>query len=531
MYIDVSDDVFKDTLINDWMGSNVILEASIPIMKEIIQKPINDINELQYRQNALNISDVSCPLEYIHETENDVIWGLTLQDKAAEDAERTMMSMLFPSEFYSSWISYINPILELYHGYKIYSLPIISILNPISIVLAPYFYLTKTMKLGLNIKKYLRLLWDILRTALNSMNDFKMVLTKWITAAIYITIYLYSIYQTFDISIALHKFRETLLKRINGIAAFTRTAHAIIGITSDHDWMPYTRSTYDPTFVVAGNLSDAYCLWTNAWNYRTRLQNLLNCVCAIDVSNTISRLYHNHNWCKVEYRNDDGFQLWDMKNPLLNDKQVGNPAYLGKNIIITGPNAAGKTTYVKSIVLNAVLAQTIGITMAKRAIIKPFDIISTFMRVHDIVGTRSFYEAEAEYCKTMLDKASQHNDKNILFVMDEPMHSTPPTEGFATAYAVCKHLGTEHKHCKLIITTHYHNMVYLQRDYPNNFINLSVEAIELPNNRFKFPYKIHNTYSFQCIAIELLEDKVFPSDVIQTAIKIKNKISNHELNN
>lgn len=528
MHIDISDDVYKDTLINDWMGSNVILDTSIPIMKNIIQKPISDINELQIRQNAIHMLDVSDALQYIRVTEDDVCWGLSLQTRSSEDSDNVMMSMLFPSDFYNSWISYINPILELYHGYKIYTLPIISILNPISIILAPYFYLTKTMHLSLTIKKYLKLLWDILKTAMNTMNgDIKLVLTKWITIGIYISIYLYSIYQTFDISVSLHNFRELLLKRISGIAAFTKAAHTIINSTTYSNWQPFCTSLYDPTFELEGNLTDAYCLWTNAWNYKTRLQNLLDCICAIDISNTISRLYRSRDWCAVQYTQEDTFKLLDMKNPLLNDRQIGNPAYLSKNIIITGPNAAGKTTYVKSIVLNAVLAQTIGIAMAKRAIIKPFDTIATFMRVHDIVGKRSFYEAEAEYCKTMLDKAAELSDRHILFVMDEPMHSTPPTEGFATAYAVCQHLGTRYKNCKLIITTHYHNMVHLQRDYPHDFINLSVEAIQLPNNKFKFPYKIHNKYSFQCIAIELLEDKIFPSEVINTAIAIKNRLSGY----
>eukprot|EP00960_Hanusia_phi_P061481 764855-Hanusia_phi.AAC.2 len=147
------------------------------------------------------------------------------------------------------------------------------------------------------------------------------------------------------------------------------------------------------------------------------------------------------------------------------------------------------------------------------------------MRVYDIVGQRSFYEAEAEYCKAMLDKAEEFKESNSLFVMDEPMHSTPPTEGFATAYAVCQYLGNKYENCKLIITTHYHNMINLAKDYPNSFVNLSVEAIPMPNRKFKFPYKIHNDYSFQCIAIELLEDRTFPREVIETAIKIKNKMS------
>lgn len=530
MYIDISKDVFKDTLINDWMGSNVVLETSVPFMKELIENPINDIEELKRRQNAIHTPDLKYPLEYIRDTEEDVSWGLSLSTKGKDDTDRMMMAMLFPSEFYNSWLSYINPVLELYHGYKIYSLPIISLINPVSIVVAPYIYLTKSLKFQISLKKYLKMLWDILKTSFNTAGELKVVITKWITFGIYIGVYLYSIYQTFDLSMSLHNFRESLFKRMNGIATFTRTAHEIIRNTDSACWSPFCKSSYDPEFKIEGNLSDAYCLWTNAWSYRERLENLLNCIVAIDISNTVSRLYHNQHWCLVNYSRETSLRFLGMRNPLLSDRQISNPALLEKNIIMTGPNAAGKTTYVKSIVLNAVLAQTVGIAMCNQAILKPFDIISTFMRVHDIVGKRSFYEAETEYCKSMLDKAEQFADKNTLFVMDEPMHSTPPTEGFATAYAVCKYLGTRYANCKLIITTHYHDMVHLQTDYPESFINLSVEALELPNSAFHFPYKVKNRYSFQCIAIELLDTKVFPKEVVDTAIKIKNKISDIQLN-
>ena len=57
-----------------------------------------------------------------------------------------------------------------------------------------------------------------------------------------------------------------------------------------------------------------------------------------------------------EYNNIET-KLWDAKNPLLNMYQVSNPVNLNKNIIVTGPNAGGKTTYVKTILSNIILGQ------------------------------------------------------------------------------------------------------------------------------------------------------------------------------
>jgi DNA mismatch repair ATPase MutS len=146
------------------------------------------------------------------------------------------------------------------------------------------------------------------------------------------------------------------------------------------------------------------------------------------------------------------------------------------------------------------------------------------MRVTDILGTRSYFEAEAEYCLNMIKKAVEISatQKRGLFLMDEPMHSTPPTEGMATAYAVIEYLS-KLEGITLIITTHFHKLVKLEELYPEKFINLSVDAIA-DGKKYIFPYKIKRGYSYLCIAIELLDIKEFPSVIIENAIKMKNKI-------
>lgn len=149
------------------------------------------------------------------------------------------------------------------------------------------------------------------------------------------------------------------------------------------------------------------------------------------------------------------------------------------------------------------------------------------MRITDELGSKSYFEAEAEYCSKMIEKANDISNlnKKALFLMDEPMHSTPPTEGMATAFAVAENIGLK-KNINIIITTHFYKLTYLQEQYPNNFINLSVDAIKI-NNKFTFPYKIKKGSSHQCIAIELLNEKKFPISVINSAINMKEKICNN----
>jgi DNA mismatch repair ATPase MutS len=268
-------------------------------------------------------------------------------------------------------------------------------------------------------------------------------------------------------------------------------------------------------------MTDIYKIWKDQ-RLKDQLASLLKTIYGIDVIYAINNLVLYNNWSVVAYKNETLF--WDAKNPILDKGQVSNPVNLNKNIIVTGPNAGGKTTYVKTILSNIILGQTFGITYSTKSQMILYDTVNSFMRVSDVLGNKSYFEAEAEYCLNMINKAQQNyaNGKKCLLLMDEPMHSTPPIEGMSTAYAVIEYLS-KLAGVTLIITTHYHKLIKLEDKYPDKFINLSVDAIPRDNKYF-FPYKIHRGHSYLCIAIELLDIKEFPKEIIYNAIKMKNKI-------
>jgi DNA mismatch repair ATPase MutS len=275
-------------------------------------------------------------------------------------------------------------------------------------------------------------------------------------------------------------------------------------------------------------MTNIHNIWKNE-NMKKNISKLLISIYTLDIINEISKIKFNKLLSIPEY-NNTVTKLWNIKNPLLDDKQISNPVNLSKNFIITGPNAAGKTTYVKSILSNIILSQTIGLTYSKKSSMIIYDCIYSFMRISDELGTKSYFEAEAELCANMIEKANNliDSDKKGIFFMDEPMHSTPPTEGIATAFAVAEKLGNN-RNINLIITTHFYKLTNLEKIYPNRFINLSVNAIENNDNSFTFPYKIKRGSSKQCIAIELLYNKNFPLDVINAAKNMKKIICDNIL--
>ena len=151
-----------------------------------------------------------------------------------------------------------------------------------------------------------------------------------------------------------------------------------------------------------------------------------------------------------------------------------------------------------------------------------YDALISIMRIKDEVGVSSYFEAETSYCNKMIEIADElsKNGKKGVFILDEPMHSTPPLEAISVAYSITKYLGNL-KGIRLIITTHFHKLIELEKD--NNFINLSVSANKI-DDKYVFDYKIKKGGSRQTIAIELLEKHKLKEEIINSAIEIKNKL-------
>lgn len=522
--VDISQNVYVDTQIDKWIETLPILEGGKILINNIIHNPINNKKILEDRQKSYIQDDTICSdLNILKEYENDILWTFVLNDELNEDYS---INLLYFSNFIIRKINTIEPILDLYHIYKIYLIPLLTLIYPISIIFGPLYYINKYFKMNMSIKDYIKILYSFLNIYLKKTGNFKVDIFKIVTVIVYIFLYLYGTYQSLELSYIAYKTKEKLQKKMEGLVIFINESIKIINKIELNIIKPYldinTINEYDQIRLTT-SMTDIYNLWKNN-NIKEKIKALLKIIYTIDVINSISRLKDSSNWCNPLYTNNIT-KMWNMKNPILNNNQIGNPIDLSKNIIITGPNAAGKTTYVKSILSNIILAHTIGITNCLKSEIIIYDTINSFMRITDILGEKSYFEVETEYCSLMVNKAIQLANKNKkgLFLMDEPMHSTPPTEGMATAYAVSEFIG-KLSGINLIITTHFHKLIILENNYPNNFINLSVEAIKNCDGTFHFPYKIIRGSSKQCIALELLDKQKFPSNVINSAIEMKNKI-------
>ena len=136
-------------------------------------------------------------------------------------------------------------------------------------------------------------------------------------------------------------------------------------------------------------------------------------------------------------------------------KPVKNSYHLDQQILITGPNAAGKTTILKTTLFNVLLCQQIGMGFFHSAKLVPYDNIHCYINIPDTSGRDSLFQAEARRCKDIIDSInSSPSTERHFCVFDELYSGTNPYEAIASAVAFLKYMNKQPT-VSYIITTHF----------------------------------------------------------------------------
>ena len=211
----------------------------------------------------------------------------------------------------------------------------------------------------------------------------------------------------------------------------------------------------------------------------------------------------------------------------LNQKSaIRNSTQFDKNcrsLIITGPNAAGKSTLIKSILVNTLLAQTICVGAYDTMKFTPFMYINAQINIPDCKGTSSLFEAEMFRCRDTLNTISALPPQGFAFsVMDELFNSTNFIEGIAGSYAIMENL-TAYPNVLNIVTTH---LIYLTKlkKYNKTINTYKMCASVNVDEIIKYPYTLQKGISKQYIALEILKQHNFDDSMIKTALRIKNNL-------
>jgi len=141
--------------------------------------------------------------------------------------------------------------------------------------------------------------------------------------------------------------------------------------------------------------------------------------------------------------------------PLIKETPIKNNIDLQQNIIITGPNASGKTTILKSLLINILLSQQIGYGCYSSAKIKCYDNFHSYLNIPDTSGRDSLFQAEARRCKDILETITNNNKETHFCIFDEIYSGTNPNDAVLCANIYLKGMNF-YKNCvDYALTTHY----------------------------------------------------------------------------
>ncbi|WP_199118123.1 hypothetical protein [Pedobacter sp. ASV28] len=213
--------------------------------------------------------------------------------------------------------------------------------------------------------------------------------------------------------------------------------------------------------------------------------------------------------------NTDKLQLVDLYHPLI-ENCIPNSiiASLSQGNLITGSNMSGKTTFIRAIVINAILSQTLFTSCTKNSM-APFMSIFTSIRINDnIEEHKSYFQAEALSILNILEKSAQQT--NSLVIIDEIFRGTNTIERISAAKAILSYL-TCHKNFVFVST---HDLELAELLGPE-YLTYSFEE-RAADTRLIFDYKIKAGLLKNKNGIAILTALGYPETIIENANTISN---------
>ena len=203
--------------------------------------------------------------------------------------------------------------------------------------------------------------------------------------------------------------------------------------------------------------------------------------------------------------------------PLMNGRPVKNNIALHKKATITGPNAAGKTTMIKSTLLNIIFSQQFGYGFYKKAKLVPYEFVHSYLNIPDTSGRDSLFQAESRRCREIITCLLEHKTKRHFCIFDELYSGTNPYEAVASAYGFIKYLNT-FENVDLLLTTHYSKLCKLLEAERVENMHMKIERIgdseKKEPNSIIYTYKLGKGISSVKGGIKVLEDLDYPIEII-----------------
>lgn len=248
------------------------------------------------------------------------------------------------------------------------------------------------------------------------------------------------------------------------------------------------------------------------FKYQEEVMACYDYISILDNHYSIAMYQHTlTHYCYPKINNNiNGLQMKSIIHPLLDEENaIANTIDISNHILLTGSNASGKSTFMKAVALNLILAQSIQTATAYSFIYQPGYVMTSMANADDVLSGDSYFMSELKSIRRLFNT---YQCNKIYCFIDEIFKGTNTTERIAASESVLSYLDNQ-KAYQVIAATHDVELsILLENTYNNYHFNESIQE-----NSIFFDYKIKPGKANTRNAIELLRITQFPIDIYQRA--------------
>lgn len=248
------------------------------------------------------------------------------------------------------------------------------------------------------------------------------------------------------------------------------------------------------------------------------LKRIAVCVAEIDVLASFAYVAQVNDYVKPEIKSGQGYRLINGRHPMV-EKLIDIESYVANDFdikennlaIITGPNMAGKSTFIRMLAILAVMAQCGSFVPAKYFEFGLVDRVYARVGASDDLGSgHSTFMVEMNEVASILKNATNRS----LIILDEVGRGTSTLDGLSIAWAVSEYLLTRIK-ARTIFATHYHELIELEKYFKNVF-NLSM-AVQEYRDQIVFLRKVVPGGADKSYGLHVAKMAGLPDDLLRRA--------------
>ena len=246
-------------------------------------------------------------------------------------------------------------------------------------------------------------------------------------------------------------------------------------------------------------------------NKRKSIDELFQFIGEIDSAITVAAIKHQNKFiCKPNFVSQKALSIKEATHPLIENCISNSIDLTKKSVLLTGSNMSGKTTFIRTIALNSILAQTLNIAFAKEFSIPFYKVYSSIRISDNLFDDTSYYLKEVLTIKELITISTKKDP--CLFVLDEIFKGTNTTERIAGGKAILSYLNKGNN--LVFVSTHDIELTELLE---NNDFELYHFSEQIVANKLFFDHKLKNGKLKTRNAIKILDLYEYPQEIISDA--------------